>query len=295
MVGGIEAGGTKFVCAVGGGPDSIAARIEYPTTSPSQTIGRAVDFFREQAKRHRLAGIGIGTFGPVDLDPRSPTYGHLTSTPKESWERTDMVGPVRAALGLPVALDTDVNVAALSEKRWGAARDVETFVYLTVGTGIGGGGMVEGRLIHGLMHPEMGHMLIPHDRQADPYAGLCRFHGDCWEGLACGPAIEARWGTKGQHLPEDHPAWPLEARYLALGITSLINALSPERVILGGGVMQQAWLLPMVRRDVAALLNGYLRLPAILEHMDGYVVPPALQRDAGVLGAMALALPYAST
>jgi len=290
MVGGIEAGGTKFVCAVGAGPDAIPARVEFPTTSPSETIGRVVEFFREQAKRHPLKAIGIGTFGPVDLDPRSPTFGHLTSTPKESWERTDMVGPVRAALGLPVAVDTDVNAAALGEKRWGAAREVDTFVYLTVGTGIGGGGMVEGRLIHGLMHPEMGHMMIPHDRQADPFEGVCRFHHDCLEGLACGPAIEARWGKRAEHLPANHAAWPLEAKYLALGVTNLINVLSPQRIILGGGVMQQPWVLPLIQREVVRLLKGYFPLPELLQHMDRYLAPPRLGKNAGVLGALALAL-----
>jgi fructokinase len=187
-------------------------------------------------------------------------------------------------------VDTDVNAAALGEKRWGAAKGVETFVYLTVGTGIGGGGMVEGRLIHGLMHPEMGHMMVPHDRQADPFQGVCRFHGDCLEGLACGPAIEARWGKKAQHLPPGHAAWPLEARYLALGVTNLINVLSPQRIILGGGVMQQAWVLPLVQQETVRLLSGYFPLPLLLEHMERYLVAPELGNNAGVLGALALGL-----
>lgn len=290
-VGAIEAGGTKFVCLVGSGPMSIAARVEFPTTSPPETIGRAVEFFRA----HRPAAIGIASFGPLDLDSASPTYGHLTSTPKSGWQHVDLVGPVRIALGVPVALDTDVNAAALGEKRWGAAQDVETFVYLTVGTGIGGGGMVEGRLIHGLLHPEMGHMRVPHDRQADPFAGTCPFHGDCWEGLASGPAIEARWGRRAEELPPGDAAWPLEAHYLALGIANLICALSPQRMVLGGGVMRQVHLLPRIRQNVLALLNGYIRVGELLDHVDRYVVAAGLGENAGALGAMALALPYAST
>ncbi len=293
-VGGIEAGGSKFVCLVGGGPDTIAARVEFPTASPREMIGRVVEFFRAQANAQPLAAIGIASFGPLDLDPRSPRFGYLTSTPKSGWQDVDLVGPVRKALGLPVALDTDVNAAALGEKRWGAARDVETFVYLTVGTGIGGGGMVEGRLIHGVLHPEMGHMRIPHDRQADPFAGSCPFHGDCWEGLAAGPAIEARWGTKAEHLPADHRAWRLEAHYLALGLANLICVLSPQRIILGGGVMQRAGLLPLIRQDTLELLNGYIQVAAILDHIDEFIVPARLGANAGALGAMALALDLAA-
>ena len=201
----------------------------------------------------------------------------------------DLVGPIRRALYLPVALDSDVNVAALGELRWGAACDADTFVYVTVGTGIGGGGMVEGSLIHGLLHPEMGHMRIPHDRRADPFAGSCPFHGDCWEGLASGTAIAARWGTKGEHLPQEAAAWELEARYLALGLNNIICAVAPQRVVLGGGVMAQAQLFPLIRRELLELLNGYIQKGEILERIDEYVVPARLGRNAGVLGALALA------
>ena len=272
MFGGIEAGGTKFVCAVGTGPKDLRARAEFPTTSPEETIARAVAFFREHGP---VAAVGIASFGPVDLKA-----GRITSTPKPGWANTDFAGTVRRALGVPVGFDTDVNGAALGEWRWGAARGLDTFLYLTVGTGIGGGGLANGRPMHGLMHPEVGHIRIPHDRAADPFAGACPYHGDCLEGLAAGPAIEARWGCRGELLAPDHPAWELEARYLALGIVNFVCTFSPERVIVGGGVMRHAGLLGMIGREVRCLLNGYLEPPEI--------VAPGLGGNAGVLGAMAL-------
>jgi fructokinase len=291
LVGGIEAGGTKFVCAVGTSSEALAARTEFLTTTPDETIGRAVEFLERQAARlGRLTAVGIASFGPIDLDPASPSYGHITTTPKPGWQNVDLAGAVRRWLNVPVALDTDVNAAALGERRWGAAQGLDTFLYLTVGTGIGGGGMVAGKLMHGALHPEMGHMRIPHDPQRDPFPGSCPFHGDCWEGLASGTAIQARWGTRGEDLPSDHAAWPLEARYLALGISNLICALSPERILMGGGVMRQAQLLPLIRQGTLELLNGYIRVSRILEHIEDYLVPAQLGRDAGVLGAIALAL-----
>jgi fructokinase len=289
MFGAIEAGGTKFVCAVGTGPEDLRARVECATTSPEETIGQVLSFFQEQAKCECLLAVGIASFGPIDVNPASPAWGHITSTPKPGWQNVDLAGPIGRALHLPVAFDTDVNVAALGECEWGAAQGLDTFVYLTVGTGIGGGGMAEGRLMHGALHPEMGHMRIPHDRQTDPFPGSCPFHGDCWEGLAAGPAIEARWGGQGQHLPPGHPAWELEAHYLALGVTNLICALSPQRIILGGGVMRQAGLFPLIRHKILELLNGYIRVDAIVERIDEYIVPPRLGNNAGVLGAMVLA------
>ena len=286
--GGIEAGGTKFVCAVGTGPDDLRAEVRFPTTTPEETIGRAIQFFQQQRKEP-LTAIGIASFGPVDLNPDSPTFGYITDTPKSEWAHTDLAGRIRRALGVPVGFDTDVNVAALGEYRWGAAQGLDTFIYLTIGTGIGGGGMVNGKLMHGLVHPEMGHIRIPHDRDRDPYPGSCPYHGDCLEGLAAGPALEERWGQRGETLPTDHPAWPLEADYLAFGLVNIICILSPQRIIIGGGVMQQPQLFPLVRRRVQELLNNYLPVPAILDHIDDYIVPPGLGDQAGVLGAMALA------
>jgi fructokinase len=286
--GGIEAGGTKFVCAVGTGPDNLRAEVRFPTTTPEETFGRAIQFFQQQEKES-LTAIGIASFGPVDLNPDSPTFGYITDTPKPGWAHTDFAGRIRRALGVPVGFDTDVNVAALGEYRWGAAQGLDTFIYLTIGTGIGGGGMVNGKLIHGLVHPEMGHIRIPHDRGRDPYPGSCPYHGDCLEGLAAGPALEERWGQRGEALPADHPAWPLEADYLAFGLVNIICVLSPQRIIIGGGVMQQPQLFPLVRQRVQELLNNYLPVPAILDHIDDYIVPPGLGDRAGVLGAMALA------
>jgi fructokinase len=287
--GGIEAGGTKFVCAVGTGPDDLRAEVRFPTTMPEVSIGRAIEFFQQQHEKEPLAAVGIASFGPVDPNPDSSTFGYITTTPKPGWAHTDFAGTIRRALGVPVGFDTDVNVAALGERRWGAAQGLDTFVYLTIGTGIGGGGMVNGKLIHGLVHPEMGHIRIPHDRDRDPYAGACPYHGDCLEGLAIGPALEARWGQRGETLPADHPAWELEAGYLALGLVSIICILSPERIIMGGGVMEQRQLFPLVRGRVRELLNGYLQVPAILDQIDEYIVPPGLGNRAGVLGAIALA------
>lgn len=286
LYGGIEAGGTKFVCAVASGPDDIRAQTRFPTTTPQETLVRAIEFFRSNME---IAAIGVASFGPVDPNPNSPTYGFVTSTPKEGWANTDFVGTLREAFNLPIGFDTDVNGAALGEHRWGAAQGLDTFLYLTVGTGIGGGGMVGGQLLHGLIHPEMGHMRLPHDYLRDPFEGICPYHLDCLEGLASGPAIEARWGQRGQDLEASHPAWTLEAHYLGLAMANLVTSLSPQRIILGGGVMQSEQLFPLIRHEVQVLLNGYVQAPAIIEHIGEYIVPPALGGCAGVMGAIALA------
>lgn len=287
--GGIEAGGTKFVCAVGSGPSDLRALVRFPTATPKETLHQAIAFFQEHQHREPLLAVGIASFGPLDLEAGSPTFGHITSTPKPNWAYTDLAGTIQQALGVPVGFDTDVNGSALGEHRWGAAQGLDTFVYLTIGTGIGGGGMVNGRLIHGLVHPEMGHLRVPHDPQRDPFPGLCPYHGDCLEGLAAGPAIEARWGQPAETLPADHPAWNLEAEYLGLGLVNIMCTLSPQRIILGGGVMRQSHLLPLVRERVQALMGGYIRSPALLNRIDHYIAPPALGDRAGVLGAIALA------
>jgi fructokinase len=276
-LGGIEAGGSKFVCAAGSGPED-AEIVEFPTTTPQQTIARVADFFRS---REPVESIGIASFGPIDPNPESPTYGYITSTPKRGWRDFDFAGAVRGALAIPVAFDTDVNAAALAESRWGAARGLRNFLYVTVGTGVGGGALIDGGLLHGRLHPEMGHIFVPHDRVRDPFEGNCPYHGDCLEGLAAGPAIEARWGLPGHLLPDGHAAWELEAEYLAHGIVNWTSILSPERIVLGGGVMQREELFPKLRVRVAELLNGYLASPEM--------VPPMLGARAGVLGAIALA------
>jgi fructokinase len=225
----------------------------------------------------------------VDLNPASPAFGHITSTPKVAWRNFDLAGTIRKGLGVPVGFDTDVNAAAIGEARWGAGRDVCDFLYLTVGTGIGGGALANGKILHGLVHPEMGHIRIPHDRAKDPFPGACSYHGDCLEGLASGPAIEARWGRPAIDLPPEHPAWELEARYLALGLVNGVCTLSPRRIILGGGVMRQRRLIAMVRQELQQLLNGYVQANDLLERIEEYVVLPGLGDHSGVLGALALA------
>lgn len=288
MYGGIESGGTKWVCAVGTGPDDLQAVERFPTTTPAETIARAVAFF--QPYRHDLRAIGIGTFGPVALNPAAPHYGFITTTPKPGWQFADLVGPLQQEFSVPMGFDTDVNAAALGEHCWGVAQGLDTFVYFTIGTGIGGGAMVNGSLLHGLLHPEMGHMLLPLDeREPDGFAGICPFHGHCLEGLACGPALERRWRARAETLPPAHPAWALEAHYLALGVVNAISLLSPQRVILGGGVAGQPHLFPLIRHEVQQLLNDYLKVPQITDYIDEYIVPPGLADRAGVLGALALA------
>jgi fructokinase len=279
--GGIEAGGTKWVCGIGTGPDDLHALETFPTTTPAETLARAAAFFDQNGG---VAAIGVGSFGPIDL-----RAGRITTTPKPGWSETDVVSVLEGALGVPVAFDTDVNAAALGEGRWGAAMGLDTFCYFTVGTGIGGGVIAGGRLVHGLIHPEVGHMLIPHDRARDPFGGSCPFHGDCFAGLATGSAIERRWGKPGEELGGRSEVWELEAEYLALGVVNVICIVSPQRVILGGGVMKQPSLLPLVRARVRELLAGYIVAPELTDGLDEYIVGPVLGDRAGVLGAIELA------
>ncbi len=281
-------GGTKFVCAVGTAPDNLI-KTQFTTTSPEESIEKAIDFFKGHTRLKQLAAIGIASFGPLDLHKDSPTYGYITTTPKDSWSNTDILGKIRSKLDVAVAIDTDVNGASLGEQVWGAARGLHTFIYLTIGTGFGGGGMANGGLMHGLVHPEMGHIRIPHDWQRDQYRGCCPFHGDCLEGLASGRAMELRWGQPPEKLRSDHSAWELEAGYLALALNNFICTISPQRVIIGGGVMKHPGLMAAVRREVDRSLGGYIRSEAISRDIDHYIVPPALGDLAGVVGALELA------
>ena len=286
MFAGIEAGGTKVVCAVGTGPGDLDAVTSIPTTTPDETLGRVVDHLRAQGP---VDAVGIASFGPVDLRPDSPTYGRVTSTPKPGWSGADVVGVVGDALGVPVGFDTDVNGAALAEGRWGAARGLDTFVYVTVGTGIGGGAIVSDRLVHGLLHPEMGHVMVRRHPD-DAFAGTCPYHGDCLEGLASGPAIAARWGRPGQDLGEHAAAAiEMEAWYLAELACTLAYVVSPQRVVVGGGVAQIDGLLPAVRSRVTTRLGGYLDSPDVTTDVDRGLVAPGLGGRAGVLGGIALA------
>ena len=274
------------MCAVGTGPDDIVAFEQFRTAAPASTLEQIAAFF----DAHRpLAAIGVGSFGPVDLDRHSPTWGHVTTTPKPGWQHTSVGPALRDRLDLPVVFDTDVNAAAIGEQRWGAGAGAASLCYLTIGTGIGAGLVIDGRPLHGLVHPEVGHMRIPHDRARDPFPGSCPMHGDCWEGLASGPAIAARWSTSANDLPDDHPAWALEAEYVALGILSIVTVASPQLVIAGGGVMERPGLLEDVRVRVRELVAGYLETPLLAERIGSYLVAPALGDRAGVLGALALA------
>jgi len=287
VLGAIEAGGSKFVCGIGTTPEDLVTA-QIPTTTPGETLEGVIEFFRREA-HGGLEAVGIASFGPLDPRPDSPTFGYITCTPKQGWRGTDVAGTVGRALGVPAGFDTDVNGAALAEARWGAARGLTDFLYLTVGTGIGGGALVNGKLLHGLLHAEMGHLRIPHDRARDPYNGECPFHGDCLEGLACGPAMRERWHMAPRELPPDHPAWALEAEYLAAGLNNFVCTLSPQRIVIGGGVLHQECLLPMVRAGLARLLGGYIEAAEIIDEMDSFVVLPELGDRAGVLGGLVLA------
>jgi fructokinase len=289
--GGIESGGTKFVCMVGRGPDSVVAEKRFPTSSPAETICTAIGFFEEYARRGELAAIGIASFGPVDLDPGSATYGYITTTPKPGWRQVDLCGEIRRRLQVPVVFDTDVNAAALGEQYWTPEnRALDPFVYITVGTGIGVGVIVNGSPLHGLIHAEAGHFMLPHDWQRDPFPGVCPYHGDCLEGLASGYSMSQRWGQNPETLPEAHPAWDLEAGYIALALVNLIYAFSPRRIILGGGVSQHPGMHQAVRSKVQQLLNGYVQSNMLQEKIEEYILPPALGNRSGGLGAIAMAM-----
>jgi len=290
IFGGIEAGGTKFCCAIGDADGNIIKSMTTPTCSPAITIQEAIQFFQTIHKETPLTAIGIGSFGPIDLDINSKTYGYITTPPKSGWQNFDFVGAVKSAFNLPIGFDTDVNGAALGEYRFGAGQGLDTFLYVTVGTGIGVGGMMSGQLMHGLIHPEMGHIFIPHDKERDPFAGICPFHGDCLEGLASGPAMMKRWKIKSAlDLPVDHPGWDLEADYLGLAFANYIMTLSPQRIIVGGGVMKQKNLIAKIRPRVLKMLNGYIKSDKIIQDINNYIVAPRLRDNAGICGAIALA------
>jgi fructokinase len=284
-IGAIEAGGTKFVCGVGNEEGEIKDRIHFPTGQPEETMEKVIAYFRDKG----IESIGVGSFGPIDIDRSSPTYGYVTTTPKPGWSGFDFVGTLRAEFDVTIGWDTDVNAAALGEAVWGAAQGLDSCVYYTIGTGVGVGVYAEGRLVHGLVHPEGGHVMTRR-HPADDFSGICPYHGDCLEGMASGPALEARWKSKGHELPVDHPAWGMEAFYIAQAVSGVILTLSPKKVILGGGVMRQAQLFPMIREAVGEILNGYVCAAPILSEIDWYIVPPGLGDNAGLCGSLALGI-----
>jgi fructokinase len=292
LYGGLEAGGTKFVCCVASGPGNIVEEVRFATTTPEETLKKTIHFFEPFVQDGRIKSIGVGCFGPLDLDPASPTYGFITATPKPGWSQADVRGTLHRSLHVPIAFDMDVNAAAVGEAIWGASRGLDPSLYLTIGTGIGGGYLKDGKPLIGMLNLEMGHLRLPHDRERDPFAGNCPFHGDCFEGLANGPAIEKRLGITGALVPETDPYWDIEADYIASALMNYILTLSPRKIILGGGVMQRDFLFPKVRNRVRELLNGYVNSKSILEEIDQYIVPPALGNQSGSMGAIALAMQY---
>lgn len=283
--GALEAGGTKMVCAVGSENGEIFDRVSIPTQTPEITMPQLLDYFKDQG----IESLGIGCFGPIDLDKHSDTYGFITTTPKLAWKNYDICGYFKEHLdNLPIGFDTDVNGSMLGEAAWGCAKGLHDAIYMTIGTGIGVGVLTGGRLLHGMLHPEAGHMLLPR-RADDTYTGKCPYHAACIEGLASGPAIEERWGQKAADLSGNPEVWELEAHYLAYAITNYIMILSPQKIILGGGVMHQEQLMPLIRQKVTKMLGGYLQTRE-LDDMDSYIVLPSLNDNQGILGALKLAI-----
>ena len=289
LTGGIEAGGTKFLCMVGSDPQHIEAEARFHTEEPEKTLEQVIQFFKPYADAGQISRMGVGSFGPLDLDPGSPTYGFITSTPKPGWRKVDLMGTLKRRLGLSVVMDTDVNVAGFGERLWGAGKGYDPLLYLTIGTGIGGGYIKDGKPLHGLLTPEMGHIHVQHDLKTDPFEGACPFHGDCFEGLASGAALSRRFGEEADNIPDDDPIWELEAGYIANALVAYILILSPKRIILGGGVMHRRFLLPGIIKNVQQGLNGYLDHPSLLDGIKDYIVFPGLGDRSGIFGAIALA------
>ncbi len=283
--GALEAGGTKMVLSYLDEEGNMLERLSIPTRTPAETMPEMIAFFRE----HPVDALGIGCFGPLDLNPQSETYGYITATPKLAWRNYPILRAFQEALNIPVKMDTDVNGAAYAEAKLGAAKGLGSCFYVTVGTGIGGGVVIDGKPVHGLVHPEVGHQLM-HQEESDPMPeGICPYHKGCLEGLACGPAIEKRWGVSAKELPHDHPAWDLESTYLAQMCVNAMMVFSPEKIVLGGGVMQQKFLLPIIRQKTLKLLGGYVCAKAVDEGLENYIVEPGLGVNSGVMGAYLLA------
>ncbi|WP_062354007.1 ROK family protein [Bacillus kwashiorkori] len=282
--GSIEAGGTKFVCAIGDETGKITESITMPTRTPAETIPEVIEFF----KKEKIDALGIGSFGPIDVNQTSPTYGRILNTPKLAWQNYPFLQVIEEELKIPVGFTTDVNTAALAESTYGAAKGLNSCLYITIGTGIGAGAIVNGQLLQGISHPEMGHIIVRRHPE-DHFDGFCPFHHDCLEGLAAGPAIEKRWGKKGFELADDKKVWEMEAYYIAQALVQYITIIMPEKIIIGGGVAKQAHLFPLIRQKVKELLNGYFTQPQFNEQIDDYIVPVGLDGDAGIIGGFVLA------
>lgn len=283
MFGSIETGGTKIICALLNEEGKILDKISISSLTPDQSMPAVISYF----KKNPVKALGVGSFGPLDLHKESKTYGYITSTPKPGWKDYPLVPVLKEALQIPAGLDTDVNAALLGEVEFGASKGLDNAVYITIGTGIGGGVMTNGKLLHGMLHPELGHMLLA-KREDDHFAGVCPYHGSCFEGLASGPSISKRWGKPAEELGGCAEVWDLEAFYIAQAITSYIMVLSPEKIILGGGVMHQQTLFPLIRKKVLEMVNGYIET-SLLEDIESYIVPSSLHDDQGILGGLVLA------
>ena len=281
-LGALEAGGTKMVCAIGDESGKIYEQVSIPTETPEITMPKLISYFEER----KIEALGIGCFGPIDPDKKSETYGYITSTPKLAWADYNIVGTMEKSLMIPVGFDTDVNGSVLGEVTFGQAKGKKCVVYVTIGTGVGAGIYIEGKLLHGMLHPEAGHTLLT-QRQDDTYEGTCPYHKTCLEGLAAGPAIEARWGRKAVELKDDARVWDLEAYYIAQAIVNYILILSPQMIILGGGVMHQEQLFPKIRSYVKKMMNGYIKTKEMAD-LDHYIVPASLHDDQGIMGALEL-------
>ena len=281
-LGALEAGGTKMVCAIGDEKGNIEERVSIPTKTPEETIPLLIDFF----KQRNIDALGIGCFGPLELNPKAEKYGYITTTTKLAWRNFDFLGSMKNALQCPVGFDTDVNGSVLGEVTFGQAKGKSCALYLTIGTGIGAGIYIEGKLLHGMLHPEAGHVLITR-KETDIYEGKCPYHKNCLEGLASGPAIEGRYGKKAADLAGDEVVWDLEADYIAQALTGYILTLSPEIIILGGGVMHQMQLFPLIRKKVTEYLGGYVNTEE-LSDMDHYIVPASLHDNQGIMGCLEL-------
>ncbi len=288
---GLETGGTNIKCFIARDPSHVISQLSIPTQEPDATVDQVIHFIQSGIEKYKvnIAAMGIGSFGPVDLNKVSPTYGSITSSPKLAWRNFPLLDKFKSAFSFPIAFDTDVNAALVGESRWGAGIGFSDFVYVTVGTGIGGGILTNNHLVHGHIHTEIGHMLVNHDTQKDPFEGSCPYHKNCLEGLAAGPSMNARWGIQAHKIPGDHPAWTLEAHYLAQMAVNLTMILSPQRIILGGGICQHPGLINLVRNNFKDLLKNYVQSPLYEEKLDSYIVAPMLGHNAGILGTIALA------
>ncbi len=291
LFGAVEAGGTKFLCSVGASPTELQEPVRIPTTTPEETLQAVVAYFSAAQEKHgKLAAIGVGTFGPAGVSPGAADFGFITTTPKPGWQQTDILGTLRKHFPVAYGFDTDVNAAVLGEtEEGGAAVGAASPLYITVGTGIGGGAMVGGKLVHGLLHPEMGHIRLP-KAPGDAFAGCCPWHGDCFEGLASGTALAARWGQPAESLPPEHPAWAMQAHYLGTAVANFLLTISCDRIVLGGSVCQAPGLLEKTREVTRQALAGYLSHPLANAEIARLIVPPQQKQPPGLVGALRLAM-----